>query len=588
MKKGNYTLLKLLSCILGCIIIIAVALMFNTFSVDEGLKSLNNLYWSVFGIFFLFSLVIPLLIYIGYFKMKKLSPDTIQSRCEPLWEQYSFTFIENHVDTNLNGKTRANADLYFSSEKLMSFFFWGLPLLEYFRGISASFVGFGILGTFMGFSQFLGNIIDGGLNFESVEIFSGLNVAFNSSIIGLFSSIVYNLLISSPLNFLVTEANCDLCDSLDQNYYVSDEQCMRSLWDIISITEVSIDRNITNICEEIKDVIVTERNSFTEQVSKTVGLLEDINGSLNNIPDNIEAMSAELSESIELVKKKTAEITEHSLKIIDEKISNIFGQFADRFESVGSNIEQSMGAISAFPDNLTHMMEENIDLIKADFHDLLENIDTNLEFSFLKAKEEITVIFKELTQSSFENTKVLNEVTKDNLQEICENTEKRFTDLFNKVTATTGKMCSTLEKNVSENCSSFSSGVTECVNKIAAFTKETDGFTEEYRELHDVLCEISNEIIESGTNLIEEKKKIERLLDNLLTASISMRDTHTDFKDISECFKKFPEQMKEINRNYNNAANVMESSLNRMWDCVGFVRELSNKCNEIITGNDTL
>ena len=302
MRERKDLISKQISCILGYLVIIFIVILFNTFSIKDGLSSLNNLYWLIFGFILLFSLSIPIVVYLGCKIIYRLNSEELKKKYAELWGPYGKTFIENHPDERLNGKTRANADLYFSSEDLISISFYNIPVLDYFKNISGTFVGLGILGTFMGFSQFLGNIIDGGLNFESVEIFNGLKIAFNTSIIGLLASIIYNLLIYHPLTALVKESNRLLCDSLDEEYYVSDEKCMRSLSDIVSITETSIDKNITNMCAEIKSVISAERDEFTKQVLGTAELLKHIDSSLGNIPENVKLMSAELNTSIELAK----------------------------------------------------------------------------------------------------------------------------------------------------------------------------------------------------------------------------------------------------------------------------------------------
>ena len=81
--------------------------------------------------------------------MLVLNPEILKDKYADIWKQYSLTFIKNHPDKKLNGKTRAYADLYFSSEDIIGTSFFDIPVMEYLKIISGTFVGLGILGTFV-------------------------------------------------------------------------------------------------------------------------------------------------------------------------------------------------------------------------------------------------------------------------------------------------------------------------------------------------------------------------------------------------------------------------------------------------------
>ena len=99
--------------------------------------------------------------------------------------------------------------------------------------VSGTFVGLGILGTFMGFSQALSGGIDIQNQTQLNVIVNGLKVAFNTSIFGLFSSIIYNFLIANPLLQLLNDRCKFISDELDTIYYISDEECIRTLGHIV-------------------------------------------------------------------------------------------------------------------------------------------------------------------------------------------------------------------------------------------------------------------------------------------------------------------------------------------------------------------
>lgn len=583
MKKNKGLLFKQISCIIGFVSIVFVGITFNTVSLNDGVLSINNIYWFLFGFFLLFSLCIPIFVYLGFRRMAKLNCESLSKNYADIWNQYTLTFIKNHPDEKLNGKTRVNADLYFSSDDIISASFINIPILEYFKNISGTFVGLGILGTFMGFSQFLGNIIEGGLNFESVEIFSGLNVAFNTSIIGLISSIIYNFFIYQPILSLVKESNRLLCDSLDEQYYVSDEECMRSLSDIVSITESSIDKNITNMCREIKSVISAERDEFTKQVLGTADLLKNIDNSLGNIPSNVKQMSDELNKSIELAKSNTLAMTQECLKSIHIELNKTFEQFASRFDNASLSIENAIDSVSNFPEDLKTSMQAIVNSVQKNFDYLSEQINNDLSDVFEKTKEEISVMIKKETEADIERNKSLAEVSENRLKTVYESAEQKMNTFFesskNIINAIYGEMV----QKISEACNSFSLKISDSIDKIEKFSKETSNFTDEYKNLHETLIEMSERISESEGNLISGTEEIKTLLCKFIDVSDLMMDAQQCLQDISESLNKFPEQQKEMNHLYENASEIMKNSLILLVDHVDEVldKKTDNVSKEI-------
>lgn len=580
MKKNRGLLFKQVCCILGYLVIIFVVSIFNTFSLKDGLISVNNLYWILFGLFLLFSLCIPVFVYLGFRTMLNLSPERLKEKYADIWKQYSLTFIKEHPDKKLNGKTRANADLYFSSEDILSASFLNIPVLDYLKNVSGTFVGLGILGTFVGFSQFLGNIIECGINFESVEIFNGLKVAFNTSIIGLFSSIIYNLLITQPLLSLVKESNRLLCDSLDEQYYVSDEQCMRSLSDIVSITETSIDKNITNMCVEIKNVISAERDEFTKQVLGTAELLKHIDNSLGNIPDNVKLMSDELNKSIGLAKTRTLEMSQECLKSINTELNKTFEQFTERFDKASLSIEKATDSVSSFPADLKSEMSSITHSLQNNFDVLSNKIDSDLSVVFEETKKEISSMIKEETKADIERNQTLMDASENRLKIVYEDAEQKLNSFLDGTKSIINAIYGEMVRNISEACNSFSSKISDSIVRIEDFSKETNNFTNEYKKLHETLINMSIRITESEESLINGTVEIKNLLNNFITASNLMRDAQQNLKDISESLNKFPEQQREMNMLYSNAAEVMKNSLVQMIDHVNNVLDEKNKESE--------
>ena len=117
-------------------------------------------------------------------------------------------------------KTRANSDLYFGPET------WlqdtnPLPIQAFLKIIPGTFIGFGILGTFIGFA---GGICSIDLSnseklLGSVEqLVGGLRNAFNTSIVGMLASMFCNFffffsLFNKTLHMKSLNFTCQLCPS---------------------------------------------------------------------------------------------------------------------------------------------------------------------------------------------------------------------------------------------------------------------------------------------------------------------------------------------------------------------------------------
>jgi hypothetical protein len=125
-------------------------------------------------------------------------------------------------------KTRANSDLYFGPET------WlqdtnPLPLQAFLKIIPGTFIGFGILGTFIGFAGGLSsiNISDSQSLFDSVQqLLNGLRNAFNTSIVGMLASMFCNFVLIHPLFNKLDSVSKEFCDYLDNLFYVTEVDAM--------------------------------------------------------------------------------------------------------------------------------------------------------------------------------------------------------------------------------------------------------------------------------------------------------------------------------------------------------------------------
>lgn len=536
LKKNNLTLQNsLISTILGLVSITIIFLCFQTapflsesykaYNISSFIK--NNFYWFIFFIFILIAYILPISLYFVFFKLKNDKKD-IKQKIPELWNIYEKTFVTENENPKLIGKTRANADLYFNTESIASNFLWSIPVIDLFKLMSGTFVGLGVLGTFIGFSQFLGEFIDSGINLESTEIFAGLKVAFNTSIIGLLDSVLYNFLVFQPLLHLLNSAVTELTDNLDDEYYVSDEECMRSLSEIVGMTERSVEKNIKEMIAEVKAVITEERTQFTNQVLGTADLLRNINNSLDGIPEKVNTMCNQLNTSIDTAKRKNEEMLNLSIDKIQSKVCELFEK----------ETESGIKAYQTLMTNIESDFTHEISAMQDSFESLVASSSANSKNVFELSINAISKISAELSDYVKSNNQILNQCIRDS------------------------------------------------VEKMNSLTSKIEDTRDAYIQLEQNLGLIANQIGESEKVFVNNTENVKKIFIDLVDISAMMKDSLQGFLSIAEMIKEFPNQQQEMRNLFNEASRTMEQSLNSLVRKVAETMDVNTKDNDKVYINE--
>lgn len=268
-------------------------------------------------------------------------------------------------------KTRANSDLYFGSET------WlqdtnPLPIQAFLKIIPGTFIGFGILGTFIGFASGLSsiNIADSQSLLDSVQILlNGLRNAFNTSIVGMLASMFCNFVLIHPLFNKLDAASKKFCDYLDNQFYVTEVDAMAIidennnkipfpvvLTQILTRLEgvssninsmgLTIGDQVTKSVKEtldktIEKIIKEEIQKLKTDLTSSIKLLEECQTSLQNAPQHLK----EAATIIENSAKNSSEIFENfSESLID--IKNAVALLPDDFKNVNNSFSSTVNKLS--------------------------------------------------------------------------------------------------------------------------------------------------------------------------------------------------------------------------------------------------
>ncbi|MDO5773991.1 MAG: hypothetical protein Q4P16_06755 [Spirochaetales bacterium] len=310
------------------------------------------------------------------------SLDSRNKQVNDICNAYKKSFLVN--DDEDYHKTRANSDLYFGSET------WlqdtnQFPIQAFLKIIPGTFIGFGILGTFIGFAGGLSsiNISDSQSLLNSIQqLLSGLRNAFNTSIVGMLASMFCNFVLIHPLFNKLDSASKNFCDYLDNKFYVTEVDAMAIvdennnkipfpvvLTQILSRLEgvssninemgLTIGDQVTKSVKEtldktIEKIIKEEIEKLKTDIKSSISLLEECQATLQNAPQHLKEASINLENSS---KNSSAVFDQFCENLID--IKNSLALLPKDFNSVNSSLSLTITKLSENQNMLSEALSES-------------------------------------------------------------------------------------------------------------------------------------------------------------------------------------------------------------------------------------
>lgn len=310
----------------------------------------------------------------------------------------------------------------------------GFPLSAWVRILPGTFVGFGILGTFLGFSDG----ISGMRLTENVDelfgkldiFFGGLNTAFNTSITGVVLSVLFGtILYQWPLNKI--KYHCErIRNKLDANFN-SAENAKQEFGQYIQSIQ-----GMTKTLLAAKESIETLPQKFFD-VGKS---LEE---SIGPIKDTFVAMQATLenySRQAESLQNASAQIQTSLTKFIEtsEQVT----------EKVNSSLESTIVATKDIQENNARLNDDHKKMLD-DYKALYGNL-TSIQ---KEIKEEVSVYFNEIKNHFSQLLTAYSEQSREILQsqnaQMIEERKKTLAD-YEEIDEKIASILETVNKNLSD------------------------------------------------------------------------------------------------------------------------------------------
>lgn len=520
----------------------------NSFNLDE-----NFLYKVCLGLFLLLSVLVAFRLLFLSYKINGLSKKIVNglktnNNCiseimerfggifYSIWQSYAQTFskMKNSAGTR---ETRSDADLYFNAEDIANKSFFGLPALELLKGIPGAFIGLGILGTFIGFT----NAIPESSHFSSIDelkpLLSGLKVAFNTSIFGILSSVIYTFFIAQPITHSLENNTRELSDLIDSDHYISDvEVSRRGLEDFEKLIKGFQNDYVQKII-----AVTTELSKITERLKDTPFEIEEINKRLKANAENIYEVTSRQLDSVFSTIKKTI---------------SAMNKVHTHFDETASIVRESCNDIRSIPNNVAQIVS---DLLK----EVLENSFNEVKIRISEGTSELEQFTKENISQSFggfgqflvEKVEVLtNELISSN-RTLIEQNNKLLLDEIEGIASS----ISSFEKNIvsiSDSTELIPGEITKIYDDLSLIPSKLEKLQDEFMT--------SSEQLVNSSGLADAIGKIKELNDGLtrreLTLQGLMNRSGDKFKDAIESVESVAATMEKISERMESARAKIDSS----------------------------
>ena len=415
-------------------------------------------------------------------------------------------------------KTNIPSSEIFSEQPISKKMHWNMRMLD---AASGTLVGLGLLGTFLGLTLGItgfDNSSSEKIN-ESIKLLlSGMGTAFLTSLIGMFLSLVYTVVIEKPWKNKLAKSLYSFTEGLDKKYYIDDITLMNlnqkilfddlrnSILDSIvrqfSYTnengqKIEVSNAIREILKENEeqskalksfstDLALELNNGFDEVMSrqmqeKLLPLMENIDGTTKSVIEHIDLMAANVaSPATDMIQNVVDELKNSMTSIMQEFKNNLSGDATNELEELAKSLGTATQAMANFPKNM-----ENI---SATLQVTIEEVKNAIsEISNTSAVSNNTAMQKMQEQITFATTSISNTIAevKDVMSTLTQSSEQSSQEMISKLAVASEQMgqflsntLGQLSLSVKDSLQSITEDVANKQSNLLALQEETVGETE--------------------------------------------------------------------------------------------------------------
>ena len=494
------------------------------------------------------------------------SGEQINTESHGIWKAYKSTFFKN--DFGIQNKTRASADLYFNYDSVANIMAPKLSVVGTFKMIAPSFMGLGILGTFIGFSIGLRNITHLGADESSALmgdvknlIENGLSTAFNTSIVGVFCSLIYSFLIYNPLILKFNKYFEDLCDSLDQEFYVSETEALMQYTMLTdeNANNIPFSQSLRFIVENMNKQTDALNNFNDNLADKISNMNESVNTALNHIATGVgtevkEAVIANVHLELDGLKLSLTDAAKQ-LAMVAEKIL----ETPELLEKANSELKQYLEDTRT---SFTEMLNENLDANRTALNEVVETIQNELTKNFADFSKSLT----KALSSSQKAAELLDNIP-GKIEQIETSFSEQEADVASRFETAAGKLTE-VSNSVNEYLESVEKGITGILNDL----------TSAEENVKELLAAAKINEDNSGKNLTAVIEQTNTMLEGFRKVDVSLKNI---FEDIGNEIVKYNTTVDSTLRQY--LSSFEDGSTSFANSIHGSVQEFEDTLNDLST-----
>ena len=510
-----------------------------------------------------------------------------------LWKEFTEQLIKSKpTEKELSVQNSIRPEKFFVLEYLLKKKDINSKLLESMPGI---LVGLGVLGTFIGLSVSLlfafPYLIEEDANIENAIkiLISGSSVAFFTSVVGLFCSLLFNLesdkeisLLQSSLNKFnfrleeclkfVTEEHllvkhleelqqqnrhldsmdesiaCKIGDIFEQmeksiteslskenqdilGKFLSDlvNQMNQGMGDFSNKQRENLDKTLNTLHESIPHLISSLKNSLKENEQETKKTIDNLH---NISQDNQKQINQSLVETIQVIKSEFNSIAQNMKEGMNDAISNSSGELKEVISNLGGMNEKLLKQNNSVQEVYQNQLKENEKETKKTI-DNLHNISQDNQKQINQSLIETIQAIKSEFSSIVQNMKAgMNDTISSSLGELKE------------IISNLGGMNEKLLQQSHSNQVAYQDQLNETAMKFHSFTEKLE------KELYEINNVTTKNIKEALHDFHQAVKQQEQIVENNSSTLDSLKDLTESLKSfpqaLSEITIKFPELIKQI------------------------------------------
>jgi len=417
--------------------------------------------------------------------------------------------MKNYISSQNDSEERIGLDSFYNPADIID----EIGYRKITSSIPGILTALGILGTFWGLTQGLSSIDTGSIEAtqNTVHILlSGIHVAFETSLWGIISSLVWNL--------------------LDKIYLEKFTRVIRKY-----ITLFNEKNQVEAVSEEHKVLNILHKQSYSlnrlDESFRTFGddislkLADAIGNSMKNeIAPHFDEMSKQNDRLVEAIAGTQMDGMD---SIVNSFMDQVNGLFGDQFENMSDTIEEllkwqkevkeSMNLLiveiqetaksqNNASEEMNKLIEKNIDLMKH-INESTEQMD-----SVLKSTQDVCQTFESLTQNNKEYQSVIEGYSSKVSNGV--NTLEVITNEFNNQAVVYAEELNKLNKGFVESSTSFS-------------TNMVVGIDNTFKSFDDNLSSITKHLSEVVVQIRKSSEDIPDLLEDIKENIISFNETIT-------------------------------------------------------------